>query len=78
MPRLQKKSAEKQAGARTAPLRPQLQGVQGRQDRGGPDPAKKAAEFARVVIQYRFGCVAIDDLERAPVQEMIAEWYVIV
>ena len=75
MPRLQRKSAEKQAGARTAPSRPQLRGVQGR---GGPDPARKAAEFARVVIQYRFGCVAVDDLERAPVQAMIAEWYVIV
>ena len=61
MPRLQRKCAEKQAGARMAPLRPQLQGVRGR---GGPEPAKKAAELARVVVQYRFGCVAMDDLER--------------
>ena len=61
MPRLQRKSAERQAGARMAPLRPQMQGVRGR---GGPEPAKKAADLARVIMQYRFGCVAIDDLER--------------
>ena len=75
MPRLQRKSAERQAGARMAPLRPGLQGVQGR---GGPEPAKKAAELARVVIQYRIGCVAIDTRERGPIQAMIAEWYVTV